>query len=135
MAEKKITKIETINAIIEKYGMTGDDKAFLEHEVELIAKRNSYKSSKPTKKQVANASLAESICQMLTPNAKYTATDIAGMLGTDPDTNKPYSVQKTASLLTKLKADGKVVSAEIKRRAYYGLPGTDFTADEAKAEA
>jgi len=123
---KKATKIETINAIIEKYGISGEDKAFLDHEAEMIAKRNQYKSDKPTKKQVANEALAETLLGMIEEGVCYTATDLAGMLGTDPDTEKPYSAQKVSALLRKLKETGAVVSGTIKRRTYFGLPGAQF---------
>lgn len=122
---KKVTKIETINAIIEKYGVSGEDKAFLEHEVELISKRNAYKSTKPTKKQVANEALSDKLLGLFEENVAYTATDLAGMLGTDADGN-PYSVQRVSALLRKLKESGAVVTDSIKRRTYFGLPGTDF---------
>lgn len=124
MANKK-TKIETINEIIEKYGVSGSDKDFLVHEAELIAKRNAYKSDKPTKKQVANEALSETLLSLFEENVVYTATDLAGMLGTDAD-GKPYSVQRVSALLTKLKKSGTIVTGTIKRRTYFGLPGASF---------
>lgn len=124
MANKK-TKVETIKSIIEKYGVSGEDKAFLEHEVELIAKRNSYKSSKPTKKQVANDALTETLYNLLEEGVCYTATDLAGMLGTDAE-GKAYSVQRVSALLTKLKKAGTIATGTIKHRTYFGLPGAEF---------
>lgn len=122
---KKATKIETINAIIEKYGVAGEDKEFLEHEVQLIAKRNSYKSSKPTKKQVANDALSNTLVDLMEEKVCYTATDLAGMLGVDAE-GKPYSVQRVSALLTKLKKSGVIATGTIKRRTYFGLPGAEF---------
>ena len=68
---KKATKIETINAIIEKYGIEGTDKEFLDHEIALIAKRNEYKSVKPTKKQVENAGLKEQLVALMEEGKSY----------------------------------------------------------------
>lgn len=121
----KKTKVETINEIIAKYGITGEDKAFLDHEVEMINARNAYKSTKPTKKQVANASLSNTLLNLIEENVCYTATDLAGLLGTD-ETGKPYSAQKVSALLKGLKESGLVVSGTIKRRTYFGLPGAQF---------
>ena len=78
---KKATKIETINAIIEKYGIEGTDKEFLDHEIALIAKRNEYKSVKPTKKQVENAGLKEQLVALMEEGKTYTATDLTNLLG------------------------------------------------------
>lgn len=122
---KKATKIETINAIIEKYGITGEDKAFLDHEAEMIAKRNQYKSDKPSKKQVANEALAGTLLGLFEEGVVYTATDLAGMLGTDAE-GKPYSAQKVSALLKPLKESGAIVSGTIKRRTYFGRPGANF---------
>lgn len=122
---KKATKIETINAIIEKYGISGEDKAFLDHEAEMIAKRNQYKSDKPSKKQVANEALAGTLLSLFEEGVCYTATDLAGMLGVDTE-GKPYSAQKVSALLKPLKESGAIVSGTIKRRTYFGLPGANF---------
>jgi len=134
MANKKATKIETINAIIEKYGVSGDDKAFLEHEIELIQKRNEYKSDKPSKRQKENESVKDALLALFVAGEKYTATDLANALGIDPNTNTTYSPQKVSALLRQLKEAGAVVSDSIKRRTYFGLPGTEFNPPTADAE-
>lgn len=121
----KMTKVETIKAIIEKYGVSGEEKTFLEHEIELIEKRNAYKSSKPTKKQVENDALAARLLELIEEDACYTATDLAEMMGVDAEGN-PYSPQKMSSLLKKLKESGEVVTGTIKRRTYFGRPGANF---------
>lgn len=134
MANKKATKIETINAIIEKYGVSGEDKAFLEHEIELIQKRNEYKSDKPSKRQKENESVKDALLALFVAGEKYTATDLATALGIDPNTGAVYSAQKVSALLRQLKEAGAVVSGSIKRRTYFGLPGTEFAAPTADAE-
>jgi hypothetical protein len=126
---KKATNIETINAIIEKYGIEGTDKEFLDHEIALIAKRNEYKSVKPTKKQVENAGLKEQLVALMEEGKTYTATDLTNLLGIEG-----MSVQRVSALLKQLKEAGEVVTGVIKRRTYFGLPGTEF-APTAEADA
>ena len=77
----KVTKVERINALISTYGIEGEDKDFLLHEIELINKRNSYKSDKPTKAQKENATRKEGILAVLEEGKAYTATDIATAMG------------------------------------------------------
>ena len=128
MANKK-TKVEVIQNIIDKYSVDGEDKSFLLHEIELINKRNSYKSDKPTKTQVENAVRKEGILSVMAEGAVYTATDVATLMGED------WKPQRAAALLTQMVKDGKVVRAEVKRRAYFALAGTDIEAVLASANA
>lgn len=90
----KMTKVAKFNAIAE---MVAEDavfengeniREFLAHEVELTEKRNSRKSSKPTKKQTENAETLEKIKTLLAENGKMTATEIAKAL----DLNSPQKV-------------------------------------------
>ncbi len=133
----KATKIETINAIIEKYGIEGADKEFLDHEIALIAKRNEYKSDKPTKKQVENSGLKTAIVGLMEQGKTYTATDITNLMPNDADGNG-YSVQRVSALLKQLKEGGLVISGTVKRRTYFALPGTPIgepSEDKAEGEA
>ena len=124
---KKMTKIETINAIITKYGISGEDKEFLDHEVELNRTHYANRSDKPTKKQVENAGIKETLVSLLEVGKTYTATDLTEALGVED-----MKVQRVSALLKQLVAEGKVVRGEVKRRAYFGLPGTEFTAPTAE---
>ena len=60
-----MTKIEMLKSIAEKYELTEDEKTFIAHEIELIAKRNARKSTKPTKAQIANIAVKESLATAL----------------------------------------------------------------------
>lgn len=124
---KKMTKIETINAIITKYGISGEDKEFLDHEVELIRSHYANRSDKPTKKQVENAGIKETLVSLLEVGKTYTATDLTEALGV-----ADMKVQRVSALLKQLVDEGKVVRGIIKRRAYFGLPGTEFAAPTAE---
>ena len=121
MANKE-TKVQVIERLINTYGIEGEDKDFLLHEVELINKRNSYKSDKPTKAQKENATRKEGILAIMEEGKAYTATDIATAMGDG------WSAQRASALLKQMVEAGQVVKAEIKRRAYFALTGTDIEA-------
>lgn len=125
----KVTKVERINALISTYGIEGEDKDFLLHEIELINKRNSYKSDKPTKAQKENATRKEGILAVLEEGKAYTATDIATAMGDG------WSPQRASALLKQMIEAGQVVKAEVKRRSYFALVGTDIEAVVAAANA
>ena len=113
---EKITKREMFEAIKVK---VADDKAmvaFIDHELELLAKKNSYKSTKPTKTQVANVALKAKIADVLADGKPYLASDVLKALN-DPE----LSGSKVTSMLTQMKNDGVVVRTEEKRKAYFTL--------------
>lgn len=118
----KVTKVERINALISTYGIEGEDKDFLLHEIDLINKRNSYKSDKPTKAQKENATRKEGILAAMEDGKVYTATDIATAMGDG------WSPQRASALLKQMIEAGQVVKAEVKRRSYFALVGTDIEA-------
>lgn len=76
MTNKKMTKRDYFTAILNKYDLTADEKSFIEHELELLAKKNS-SEKKPTAQQVANEGLKSVILNVLTENGGLmTITDI-----------------------------------------------------------
>jgi hypothetical protein len=54
---------------------------FIEHEIELLEKKNAHKSTKPTKKQEANKSKALEILGSMENGKYYTAKELAEMNG------------------------------------------------------
>ena len=116
MATTKMTKRDYFNAILSKYPLTEAEKAFVEHELELLAKKNA-SDRKPTAQQVANEGIKAAIIAGMTPNRLYTVTEIqkeipecAGM-----------SNQKVSALVRQLKDAGLVVKTEDKRKSYFSL--------------
>ena len=90
--------------------------AFIDHEVELLNKKNSYKSTKPTKTQRENEDLKVVLVGALSAEP-MTISDIQ-----DADaTLGALSNQKISALLTQLIEDGKVVKSVVKRKAYFAL--------------
>lgn len=106
-----MTKRETITAMLNDSYITSnaDFKAYLENELNLVIKKNTYKSSKPTKTQVENENLKDRILEVLTE--PMTASAIGEKVG--------ISVNKASALLTQLKEDNSVVREVVKRKAYF----------------
>jgi hypothetical protein len=115
MAEKKMTKRDYFNQLLER--VKGDDalENFINHELELLAKKNS-SEKKPTAVQVANEGIKETILEVLEENGGLmTITDIQKVnaeLG-------ELSNQRVSALIRQLIVDEKVVRIEEKRKAYF----------------
>lgn len=106
-----MTKKEMYAAIKEKVADNADMVAFIDHEIELLNKKNGAK--KPTKTQLANEGFKDVILNSLT--GKMTISEI----------NKTYlpdlSAQRVSALVKVLKDEGKVKRTEVKRVAYFEL--------------
>ena len=114
MAEKKITKRE----MYEKIKARLTDKAeiaFIDHELELLAKKNASKSSKPTKRQAENEGIKDAILEAMEDNVGYQVGSIVKLVAEVAD----LSNQRVSALMKQLLADEKVKREEIKRVAYY----------------
>ncbi len=111
---KKMTKKEMFSTMLSKYSFNEDEKAFIEHELELLVKKNSAERGM-TKTQKENADLQQKILETLEPNMLYTVSDLCKLMGIE-------SNQKMTHLLTPLAEEGKLVRTVEKRRAYYSLP-------------
>ena len=111
---KKMTKREMFEQI--KSHLTDPaEVAFVEHELELLAKKNSGEK-KPTAQQVANESLKQTIIEVLTDNGGLmTVTDVQKSC----EELSVLSNQRVSALLRQLKDDGKVERVEDKRKAFF----------------
>lgn len=114
MAEKKITKREMFERIMGK--LTDEsEKAFIAHELELLAKKNSA-DKKPTATQKENVGLKEEIIAKMTEiGGQMTVTEIQKAMDTE------LSNQRVSALIRQLVVDGKVVRTEDKRKAYFSI--------------
>ena len=113
---EKVTKRTMFEAIKVKVADEPAMVAFIDHELELLAKKNSYKSTKPTKTQVANEALKARIADVLSDGTPRLASDVLKALG-----DEELSGSKVTSMLTQMKNDGVVVRTEDKRKAYFSL--------------
>ena len=90
--------------------------AFIEHEVELLTKKNS-RSGKPTKTQVENESIKAQIVSVLENAGKpMTVTQLLAK-----SELADLSNQKVSALLTQLRKTGRVVRTVEKKVAFYSL--------------
>lgn len=87
--------------------------AFIDHEIELLEKKNSVKSDKPTKKQAENAVMVEKIYSAMDSEKGYTASDILEMF---PELN---TIQKASAMVTAMRKNLMVTREVVKGKAYF----------------
>lgn len=111
-----MTKRENYTALLEI--VTAENRAdlveFINHEIELLNKKNS-SPKKPTAKQVENEKIKDEILSILT-NGKMTVTEITTALN-----REDVSPQRVSAIITQLKEDNSVVRTVEKRKAYFSL--------------
>ena len=120
--EKKFTKREKFEMLakIEAVAKNPLLAEFIEHELELLAKKNSA-DRKPTASQLANEGIKNEILEGLEnePNRMFT---ISEMLKAFPCCAE-LTNQRVSALVRQLVADGKVERVEEKRKAYFRYIG------------
>lgn len=124
MAEKKLTKRDYFSQLREIVKDNADLVAFIDHEVELLNKKNASKSDAPSKTQIENKALQENILDVMCglDNAK-TITELIndteiGKL-TFGKENKEMTNQKLSRLVNDLAKENKVVRTVVKGVAYF----------------
>ena len=111
---KKMTKADYFKQIMANYSLTEDEKSFVEHELELLAKKNSVEK-KPTAQQVANANVADAILAAMEDGKLHTITDLIKTVPECADLTN----QRVSAIVRGLKDAGKVERVEEKRKAYF----------------
>ena len=101
---------------MKKLGMTEAEIAFVEHELELLAKKNSA-DKKPTAQQVANDGIKTAIADGMTANRLYTVTELIKEI---PECAE-LTNQRVSALLRQMIADGTVVKTVDKRKSYFQI--------------
>jgi hypothetical protein len=117
MANKKMTKRDYFNELLE-IAEVKDNKAmvdFINHELELLEKKNASKSTTETKTQKANAGIKENLVSEMETGVKYTISD---MIKTLPCC-KELTNQKVSALVRQLINEGTLIRVEEKRKAYF----------------
>ena len=112
--EKKMTKREMFEQIKRNYDLTQAEVDFINHELELLAKKNSA-DKKPTKVQVENEGIKAEILEGMEVGKAYTITDLIKEVPAVAE----LSNQRVSALVRQLVADGSVVRTEEKRKAYF----------------
>ena len=114
MTMTKMTKIDMYEQIL-THLTDADEIAFIKHEIELTAKKNASRSNKPTKAQIANATLADAVYDAMVTGESYRVADIKGLVPDLAEANP----QKITAILTKLRNELRVSREEIKGIAYF----------------
>ena len=118
---KKITKkekFEMLKAIpaIQENGMLIE---FINHEIELLAKKSAGGEKKMTATQKANEGVKTTILESMEPGKLYSITDMIKQF----DCCAGMSNQRVNALVRQMMPE-KVERIEVKRRAYFALAGT-----------
>ena len=124
MANTKLTKKDKFIMVLEMVKDNPTLAEFIKHEIELLEKKATGSDKAKAKK---NAETEKLKADLLVALAEYgepvTVTDFHDK---SPSTVATLSVSKLTSLLTSLKADGKVVRTEIKKRPFYSVVVEDM---------
>ena len=115
-----MTKKEMFGQIMASYAQTDEEKAFIQHEIELLEKKNTRKdgSKAMTATQKANEVLKARIVEILSKAEK--PMSVSEIAKSDSELAE-LSGQKVSAIITLLKNDGIVKRVEIKRKAYFKL--------------
>ena len=120
MAKVEFTKMMALETLAKIDAVKADERLanFVAHEMELLAKKKSYKSSKPSKRQEENEKvLVHAIKAFLATVDKATASQIANGVAVDFEVTAP----RVTAQLTKLKKTGEVVNTKEKGVSYYSM--------------
>lgn len=110
---KKMTKKDYFEQIKAKYNLSTDEIAFIDHEIELLEKKNSA-DKKPTAQQVVNKSTAEAILAHMEDGKMYTITDLIKSVPECAD-----MTNQRVSAIVRQMIDVSVRRVEDKRKAYF----------------
>jgi hypothetical protein len=124
---KKMTKKEMFAQILNSYDLKADEIDFINHEIDLLEKRNSKDGDKkPTAKQLENADLKTVILDFLAdnPDDKFTITDMWKKIPVLAN-NTEMSNQRISAIVNQLKKENLVVRVEDKRKAYFSIAIVD----------
>jgi len=89
--------------------------AFIDHELELLKRKNERKSDKPTKNQIANAGLMDIIYDKMEAGVPYRVKDIQTLV---PELAEVH-FNKVNALVTKMRENVLVSREVVKGTAYF----------------
>lgn len=112
---KKMTKKDYFAQIKANYNLTEDEIKFIDHEVELLDRKNASGEKKQTKAQLENEEIKNNILSAMSANTAYTVSDMLKSFICCAD----LSQNKVNALVKQLKDEGRVVRTEEKGRALF----------------
>lgn len=114
----KMTKRDYFNILRDAYPADAENfdevMAFIDHELELLARKNNA-IKKPTAVQVANEAIKANILEAMADDAKYTISEMLKQF----NCLEGMSNQKVNAILRLMIANGDIVRTEDKRKAYF----------------
>lgn len=118
----KAMRFEDIKALLNgeevTYGTSIEDAVnFIDHEVNLLSRKNSGEAKKPTKAQEENEGYKALILEFLVGSDGVTCTDILKGIPAFSD----FSNQKISALMRQLRLAGKVTVEEVKGKSLFRL--------------
>lgn len=90
---------------------------FVNHEIELLEKKNAKRSVKPTAKQVANAGLIDEIYACMESGVSYRVKDIKALVPSLA--GEDVSINKVSALVRKMRENVMVSREMVKGTAYF----------------
>ena len=115
---KKMTKRDYFNSLLNIEDVKNNTELvdFINHELELLAKKNS-SEKKPTAVQVVNDGIKTAILEGMEAGRLYTITELIKEI---PELAE-LTNQRVSALVRQLKEDKKIERVEDKRKAYFRL--------------
>ena len=119
-SNRKPTKRDNFNALLAIPAVAENSALvdFINHEIELLDKKNSAER-KPTPKQVENANFKADIVAYMERGVLYLAADLAKSVPSVVEAG--ISGNRVTAMLTQLVNDGTLVRTVDKRKSYYAL--------------
>ena len=116
---KKMTKAQMFEQIKANHDLTAEEVAFIDHELELLSKKNSA-DKKPTAQQEANATIKSAIQTVMeaNPNQLFTVSELMKKV---PGLPEDMTNQRMSALVRQMVESGLVKRTEEKRKAYFSL--------------
>lgn len=111
---RKPTKKQMFEGLRTVPGLTDEQVAFIDHELELLAKKNSGEK-KPTATQVANEALKTAIYEGMEANRLYTVTEVIKEIPAVAGLTN----QKVSPLMNQMVDAGLLTKTTEKRRSYF----------------
>ena len=109
----KMTKRDYFNQSLSNYPLTADEKDFINHELELLERKNAKATDKaPSEKQKQNSALKAQILDFMESGKMYTVTEIQKALNIE-------SNQRASALIRQLKDECLVIRTVEKGKAYF----------------
>lgn len=117
MATTKMTKREMFISIMSLDGVTDEIRTFCEHEIELLDRKKSNGSSKPTKTQTENITLCNEIrVDLATLDAPVTVSEFMKLFP-----KYDYTLNKLSAMFKKLVDNGDVEKIVEKRKSLFKI--------------